>query len=180
MDNIIKKSENINLSGDDIYNIVDGQIKILSYDDLHNIYNIENLLSPYNSVAILYTTTKNLNHWIGLFKVNDNTLEFFDPYGLNIDEELNLEKKLYLRPTDNDNVPHLTDLINNSNYKVIYNNVKLQKFLEHTNTCGRHVGVRLRFKNLPLQQYLKLFKNNKFDPDYIVSSLTLLFSDVIL
>ena len=31
MDNIIKKSENINLSGDDIYNIVDGQIKILSY-----------------------------------------------------------------------------------------------------------------------------------------------------
>ena len=177
MDKVIILSEKVELSDIDILAITKHQTKIITYDKLHNIFDIEEILEPYGSAVILYTTKENFNHWVTLFKVNDTTLEFFDPYGLKVDEELNLEIKENLRPLDDDRIPHLSDILNNSNYKLIYNNFRLQKLLKDHNTCGRWCAVRLRFKYIPLKYFIDLFKKNG---DYIVSSLTLLFSNIIL
>ncbi len=70
-------------------------------------------------------------------------------------------------------LPHLTELLYNSPYQVIYNKVKLQKFKNETNTCGRWCGLRVALRHLNLKQFCSMFLKQKFDPDYYVTALTL-------
>jgi hypothetical protein len=174
IDKIILKSENIDLSGDDILRITDNKCHILTYSDLENVQDLNTLFNPFNAVILLYETKKNFGHWVSLLKINENTIEFFDPYGLAPDEEL----KIIEETTRNINgkiVPHLTQLINESNYKLIYNKQQIQKFLEHVNTCGRYCATRVRFSDVPLRKFIDfLTKNKYYDADFFVSALTLL------
>ena len=170
IDKNILGSENIDLSGADIERITDGKCKIMAYEDLRSISNIEELLNPHNAVIILYQTKANYGHWVSILKY-DNHIEFFDPYGFGVDEELEIIDHLHLR----NQTPHLTHLINNSNYKVIFNDKKLQKFSEHINTCGRWVSLRVRFKDVSLKKFINLMTKNKhYDGDFWVSALTIL------
>ena len=170
IDKNIFGSENIDLSGDDIERITDGKCKIIAYEDLRGFSNIEELLNPHNAVIILYQTKANYGHWVSILKY-DNHIEFFDPYGFGVDEELEIIDHLHLR----NQTPHLTHLINNSNYKIIFNDKKLQKFSEHINTCGRWCSLRVRFKDVSLKKFINLMTKNKhYDGDFWVSALTIL------
>ena len=176
MDKYLLNAENIDLSGNDILDITNNETYIMSYEDLHNINNIDELFKDKDSVTILYQTKKNYGHWVALIKHDDNNIEFFDSYGLNIDEELKYSE-YNLRLHDNNLVPHLSHLLQTSQYNIIHNKIKLQQFVEHVNTCGRHCCVRIKFKKLSLSQYLSLITNNKFyNPDMWVTALTILYS----
>jgi hypothetical protein len=171
----ILKAENFDLSEGDINRITDGRANIMAYEDLERYDNINDILGQYGAVVILYETKKGFGHWVCLFKTGETHLEFFDPYGLNVDEELKIAPEFNLREHNGVLNPHLSVLIAKSNYKVSYNKTKLQKVLEHTNTCGRHVGMRIRFRDVSLPEYIKLITHNKcFDADFWVSALTLL------
>jgi hypothetical protein len=175
IDKQIIKAENIDLSGKDILRITDDKCTVMPYENLENIKSIDEILELWGAVVILYETKKNFGHWVGLFKVNDSTLEFYDPYALNVDEELNFDNDYHKRIHNGVEIPHLTHLLNQSNYRVIYNKVRMQKVLDHVNTCGRHVALRIRMRDVKLKRYQELLMNNAhYDADFFVSALTLL------
>ena len=121
-------------------------------------------------MVLLYETRQNFGHWVCVFKVDKNTIEHFDSYGLKPDEELkfvpeNFRKVNYL------DYPHLTALLYFSKYDVIYNECQLQKYLEDVNTCGRWVTARLAYRMIPQEEFAKFFLEYD-DPDQIVTDLT--------
>jgi hypothetical protein len=174
IDQRVLKAENYELSDEDLMRITDNKTKILLYSDLEQVNDIDEILEPYGCCIILYQLEANVGHWCCVMKHNNQTLEFFDPYGLEIDEELKYSK-YNLRKHNGEVVPHLTALIEKSNYNVNSNKVKLQEFKEHVNTCGRWVGMRIRFKDISIKKFIDLFTDNKcYDGDWFVSAMTLL------
>jgi hypothetical protein len=176
MDKIIQKSEIISLSGEDLLKIAPNT-KILSYTELRSYTSIDQLLSPHEAVIILYELEINVGHWVSLFKKDTNTLEFFDSYGLSVDEELKFAKE-NTRIHKGQELNHLSFLIQNSGYGLIENKVQLQKNLEDINTCGRYAAYRILHRHLPLDVFNKLLTENKhYNPDFWISVATFHLTD---
>lgn len=184
-DKVIRQAESIPLGGDDLLKIVNGKANIHRYSDLHNINTIDELLGEHGATFILYQHTSDFGHWCAIFKssfstssggANDNnTLEFFDPYGITLDSELKFSEENQ-RIHKGNPVKHLTVLVDQSGMKLIQNHVVLQQSLRKVNTCGRHSACRILLRHTDLNTYQKLFKNNNGNADYVVSYLTYLIT----
>lgn len=172
MDRLIKELEQMSLSNQEVMKLIDGKANLIQYPQLAQINNIDEILEPYGACVILFLTKKNYGHWTCLFKVSPNTLEFFDPYGLMIDDELNFKMAEHFRRESNQDYPHLTWLLYNSPYKITYNEHKFQKKLKGVATCGRHTAMRLILRHLSLDQYKEFFDGSGMDPDKLVTILT--------
>jgi hypothetical protein len=173
MEQHIRKLENIDLTGEDIMRMVDGKTNVIEYNDLKNATNLENLFRN-DTLVILYETRKGFGHWVCLIKRGINHVDFFDPYGLKVDEELNIINENHIRQNDEGQVvPHLTSLLQNGGYRVDENLTKLQKFMKDVNTCGRWVVVRILLKHIEQKRFENLFCCNKnADGDWYVSAMT--------
>lgn len=172
MDKLIYKSSKLPFSDSDILELCDNDTKIYKYGELSKLNNIDEAFGLYDNIVILYETKPNYGHWVCLLKTNkQGILEYFDPLAYKLDDILNYIDNDF-KKLSNQNIPHLSRLIYNSGYKVIENKYKIQKEIDDISTCGRHVSMRIILKNYPLNEYLKLFKNNKLNPDEIVTYLT--------
>jgi hypothetical protein len=171
MEYIINELKEYPFSGHDILSACD-DTKIVLYSDIHKFKTLDDLLRPHNSVVILYQLKQNFGHWVLLFKYpNSNTVEFFCSYGIFVDDQLKFINPDFRKKSFQD-FPYLTKLLVDSGYKIVVNNVKLQQKKNDISSCGRHVCSRLIFKNLPLKNYIDIIKNNKYDPDSVVTYLT--------
>lgn len=174
LSNLIKNAEEIELSEDDIRDIVNNKVNVISYENLFNYGSIDEALGPYKALIVLYEVqTHSEGHWSLLYKQN-NILHFFDPLGIPMDEELDLIPNFYKLNNRGKKIPHLTYLVEKSGYKVISNQTKYQKVDKHINTCGRHCCVRLKFRDLNEEQYRKLWKTIPSDKE--VTELTIMYS----
>ena len=63
-------------------------INTMVYNDMIDYGTVDDLLGPIGACAILYSTSPSYGHWTLLRKVDDDTLEFFDSYGDDVDHEL--------------------------------------------------------------------------------------------
>lgn len=154
-----------------------GKVKIIQYNMLKNVKNIDNLFKGgIVGLIILYPSEPQAGHWTLLRIIhcndgsNENTLEFFDPIALSLDVQLKFEYKC---KKDGDcEIPWLSKLISESQYtKVLYNTFPLQN--SKYTTCGRWVALRLRFGNYSLREFANLFRKEK-DSDWYCAALTLL------
>jgi hypothetical protein len=170
MEKVIKSLEADPFSGSDILKICDNETKILKYGDISKFQNIDQLLEPHGNVVILYEIKPNFGHWVCLIK-HDDCIEFFDPYGMRIDEQRKYISD-YFRKKSNQQEPWLTNLLKKDKCVVINNRQKLQKFNNDISTCGRHVAMRIVMRNIGLNKYLNLLTRNKETPDKIVTYLT--------
>lgn len=159
------------LSNHDIVKFFNGQIKILIYPQLAEYNSIDELLSPYGQVIILYLTSENFGHWVALFKIDRNNIEFFDSYSMKPDEELKMIDENIRYDTDQE-IPHLSHLLLKCNYIIHYNDTRLQKMKNDVNTCGRHCITRLACKNLFIDDYIKLINSFGHSPDIMVTYFT--------
>ena len=159
MNNKYSKLLTIPLSNIDIMKSLGKSCRIIEYSELEEYSNIEDLLSkPKDYVIILIETVEqNIGHWICLLRYQ-NTIEFFNSYGKPIDSQKNTlispEKNKEFGQTRN----YLSNLLYNSNYKIVYNKKQLQSFDNLSETCGRWVINRIEChmdRNLSLQQYIK-------------------------
>jgi hypothetical protein len=172
MDEIVFNEEAKLMNGNDIIKITDGKVKLMLYEDLKNVSNLDNILSPYNATILAYESAdRQGGHWVLLMKQkydNYETLEFFDSYGLKPDAEEKFD--IYNK------VPYLTALLKSYKGHVEYNKYPFQQFSQTVNTCGRHVGSRVSFRHLTLDQYIKMFEDNPYNctPDQLVTLITLL------
>jgi hypothetical protein len=172
MDNLIKKLRKKAFSGQDILTVCDDKTKIITYPQLYEYSDIHEVLSPYDNVVILYETKPQYGHWITVLKhPESNTIEFFDSYGLFCDDQLDFISNRF-RKENNEVYPKLSEMLYNSQYKIIYNKTQLQKYRQDISSCGRHVAFRIVMKDTPLHEYVKLLTDNMYDPDTVVTYLT--------
>ena len=160
------------LSNEDILNTIGNRANLISYTTIHKYKNLDQLLGKYGACIILYETKKNYGHWCCIFKLDDDTIEFFDPYSLMPDYQFEFIDNEY-RLKSNQNYPYLTKLMVDSPYNLTYNHYPFQQYKKGINTCGRWCATRLLFRNLSLDDFIKLFgKNRKYSRDFYVTLLT--------
>lgn len=170
MDNIVKRLEGEALSGKDILTICDNETKLIKYNELYNYKSILDVLHPFGSVVILYEIKPCYGHWVCLIK-HKNYIEFFDPYGLFPDDQLEFISEEYRRE-NNEYYPILTKMLYDTKMDTIYNNIQLQEYVKNVSTCGRHVAFRIVNRKIPLKEYIKLVKAKYVDSDEIVTYFT--------
>lgn len=165
--------KSIPLSESDILNLIDDKANVLTYRELEEYDNINDALGNHKALILLYETKPNYGHWTCVFKVGKNKIQFFDSYGLFIDDEMNFVPNIFKETNYND-YRHLSKLLYNSGYKIYYNNYKLQSDStdeQQINTCGRFVAVRLALRDLTEDQFANIFLRFD-DPDLLVTYLT--------
>lgn len=167
---IIKNAEKIELSGEDVNRITGGNAVIMSYTKLGEYDNIDMVFKNKNCLILLYEIRQNFGHWVCLLRKSKlNEIEFFDPYGMCVDCELNYNNDYYRSEG-----PHLSVLLKKSGYKIVVNKKRFQQFKTDVNTCGRHSSLRCKMYNMSLKEYTNfLFNNDCKNPDFWVSCLTL-------
>jgi len=148
------------LGGDELEALLGGKTKILRYKDLLRYTKIEQVLGVEGNAIILYpdsSNDENYGHWTAVFySVNDAgepVIEFFDPYGILVDNELQIAGVSYPN--------YLSYLLARSKYPIEYNNLGFQKLANNIATCGRHVVTRLRHTDLSLNHYMMLLEKYK-------------------
>ena len=171
---LINNAEKVELDGDTMNLLTEGKCRIVAYEELENCQTIDACFKGKEGLIILYQKQNNEGHWCLLFKQNSNTLNFFDPYAYQMDEELKFSD-YNVRKHGGQAVPHLTALIQQSNYNLVQNKTRFQKLSNTINTCGRHVCVRFRMRDYSNAEYTSLFKG--VDADFYVSALTILYSN---
>jgi hypothetical protein len=138
--------------------------KIITYSQLNDMNNIEELLPNDKTFSfMLIEDSPNRGHWVGLSRYGD-IVEFFDSYGGKPDSQLkwnSKEKNVKLGQGKHS----LSRLLDNFNGKVVYNPVKYQEDASDVNTCGRHCTFRILNmkdgKNLEeYYKYMNRLKNN--------------------
>ncbi len=175
MNNRIKQKildqQKISLSNDDVLNLVNHESNLVTYPQIAHFKTLDELMGEYGCCVILFMTKKRYGHWTCLFRVDDNTVEFFDSYGYIPDDEKSFIENNFLKDS-NQKRNYLSELLLQSGYKVIYNEYKLQKKKPGINTCGYHVCVRINNRLIPHKEYIKLIKSSKkYDPDYLVTGI---------
>jgi len=165
------------LTNHEVDNILQGQTKVLTYKQLPQFTDINQLLEPYKNFIILYLWDPSYGHWNCILKHPDR-IEFFDPYGgdHNIPDK-NLDKvNDHVKKITNQDQPYLTKLLYDANMPIEYNNYKFQKLADDIKTCGRHCIVRVLFKDLLLDDYYQfmtyLCEKNNMNYDELVTHIT--------
>lgn len=180
LEEIVKDAEDLYLSGEDVVRLTDYKSKVIRYQDLMFVSSIDEILDVEGSVIILYQKEENSGHFCLLTsRYKEGSLYFFDPYGYDLDEEVKLAD-FQIRHMGGEIIPHLTHLIEKSNYDLIVNKIQYQKFKDHVSTCGRHCITRLNYINLSDTEYNTFInKNSHYDADFWVSVLTVDFHNYL-
>ena len=166
-----KQAEGYSLSDDDIRRLLGGNIKITTYSDLANVRNINELFDSKGRAIIFYPQqNEQSGHWTALIKDGRN-IEFFDPYGEPPDAQKDGISKSKLEQMRMDH-PDLTNLLENSGCRVIFNKIQLQKLANDVQTCGRHCVCRLLYYKQSIQRYRDMIKRSGLTPDEFVVKMT--------
>lgn len=163
-DDLIHRIEEIPLSGDDLLEIAAclGTVrsKYMLYGELVNFRSLAELFgddpssnagvkTPVDSIYILLQIKNqegvgSVGHWVCfIFNRDKHEYYWFDPYGLQITEELSITH-------EPDTILRLT-----SGVTVDQNDVRHQAFSHEVNTCGRHAVLRSVFFHLNNTEYDK-------------------------
>ena len=141
--------------------------KILTYDELSKVKDIEKLLPHHKSYFILLypVISETSGHWVCMTRY-DKTIEYFDSYGLQPDKPLDWGK---FKQT-----PHyLSQLLAKTKLRIHYNTIDFQNKRDYTiSTCGAFCVFRiltLTEMNLDLEKnniMLKTLKETNEEKSY--------------
>ncbi len=145
-------------SNDELYKLMNGNVKIIQYKELQNYNSLSELFKECKNILLLYTTKKNYGHWVCLFK-NKDYIEFFDSYAMKPDEQREYIPQAF-KKKDDEQIPYLTWLLYkySKKYDINYNHHKFQSDNEKISTCGLHCCLRMINKDININDYYKLMK----------------------
>jgi hypothetical protein len=169
----IKELKNIALSDSQILNLVSNDANLILYPDMHKYTSIDQILEPHGAAIILYESKPSYGHWVCVFKVSENEIEYFNSYGDSGNHEGLPDAMLNYIPENfrnksNQNHTYLAKLMCDSKYDLSYNQYHLQSDGPGIKTCGRHVGTRLNNRNMNLDEYYRFLKKycKEFNTDF--------------
>ena len=167
----IKYLETKPLSSDDMLRALGYKCNLITYSEIKNYKNINDILGKYNKCILLYETKKNYGHWTCIYKNHTkNTIFFFDSYGFIIDDQLDFIPKNNKKML-NSNYRYLTNLLYKSKCRIEYNQYQLQKMNPSIATCGRWVIARLAYIELSVDEFYYNFEDIK-NKDFYITVLT--------
>jgi len=105
--NDVRRLKDIALSDKDVMKLVEGRAKVVLYSDLHKFKSLDQLLKPYGSVFLLFEWQPGSGHWVAINRLDNDSIEFFDPYGVYMDDELKWVPSDF-RKKSFQNYPYLT------------------------------------------------------------------------
>jgi len=139
--------------------------RFLPYEEMSKITSIDQLLPK---TLILYQLDK-IGHFCGLMSLNNGNIQFFDPFGLYPDDQLDLVNPKYHHYMKSP-MKYLLSLMEKSQRPVVYNEYRLQS--RTTSVCGAWVALRLTYPNLTSDEFAQPFlPYKKVMRDMIVSEL---------
>jgi hypothetical protein len=153
------------LSNTDINDILQPDTNILTYPELRGHNRIDTIFDSLGRCILLYPLeAENNGHWVCLWK-KDNVINYFDPYGLPIEEPkewISQNRNVMMGQGFN----YLTELLKKSGCEVYYNTFSYQKMDNDTATCGKWCVARLVCKDMTARQfYNTVMKFKKGSPD---------------
>jgi hypothetical protein len=163
------------LSTKDVYKLMEGKTKILTYPQLKKFSNLDTLLVPYDNVIILYLTKERFGHYCCVARRNGKIC-FFDSYGgdKKPDEQLDFINPQFRLKSDQ-GYPYLTKLLYEAPEPVEYNEYIYQAKGPSIATCGRHCVCFIK-SGLDIDGYNKyinkLSKKYNMNFDELVTYLT--------
>lgn len=173
---VLKQYEDIALTDKAIFDILNGKFQLVLYPQLIYYASIDEVLGPHGACVLLFEAKENYGHWCCLWKLNKNTVSFFNSYGGYPDDSLKYIPEHFAKISNQD-VPYLSILLNKSPYKLTYNEYDYQKHSPKIRTCGRHVCVRLICRKMTDDEYhdyiMYFTKKYNIDPDEMVTLLTI-------
>lgn len=184
------------LSTADIFDIAKMTCNVLKYPDLKYMNNLNDLfeesssdyrlLRPqydfdHNTCILLYMSRPNFGHWcsitrkVDLDSGTDLRIDFLDPYGTIIDDQLDYIKKDF-RDESDQNKAYLCKLLSDFNGDVHYNSIQLQKLDGKSSTCGRYAALFLKYNQIPVERFAELLKKaskkSNISVDDLVTAMT--------
>lgn len=154
---VIDKYKDIALSDSELSQLMHGQANIVRYRDIKNYKTVQQLLEPYNVCFILYEWKEHYGHWCVLIR-HDNLIEFFDPYSGFPDSEIHQIPEPFRTESGQDEKA-LSKLLIKYTGELSYNEYQFQKLDQNVKDCGRWCVIRGLLKDLPLEDFKKLFLN---------------------
>lgn len=172
MDAEVRKMAKLPWSDANIKSICKGKVNVMTVKAAVQKGSIDEVFGPHGAAVLLFETEPDYGHWVALIRVDDDTVEWFDSYGIEPNGELKMIPRDFAKESKQD-APYLTDMIEKGGYTtVLWNQTPLQKHGEDVSTCGRWASLRVAFKHLALEDFIRLFLRQKQPPDMIVSYLT--------
>ena len=112
--------------------------RLVLYDELKN-KKIEKLLQKHKSyIILLYPVISEMNgHWYCLTRFN-STIEYFSSYGTVPDVEFNWPTSKF-----QDHPRYLSEILNKSKLRVVYNDIAFQSMKNGISTCGAYTVFRI-------------------------------------
>jgi hypothetical protein len=163
------------LSDSDMRLLLGRSTSIITYPKLAYAHDIDDVLDINGRMVLLYLTkSMSAGHWTGVFKRNENEIEFFDPYGGAIDEQFKWipdQVEEALGQTSR----HLSRLLSQASedgYKVRSNPYQFQAMKRGVNSCGRWVAARMLHPELSIHEFKQLVDNSGVSPDTFVTVVT--------
>lgn len=146
------------LSDQQVSTIAGIPLPVYTHRMLRKINDIQELFH-YPAILLLYEVKPRKGHWTCLiFHKDTKIIEFFDPYGMKPDaQERFIPRNFWL----NSFLRRLLFkfAVSHPEWRIEYNEVPLQSWDKNISTCGRWVGVRIFFRNLPLADFQKYFSS---------------------
>lgn len=171
----------------DLMYMLGDAIKIVVYDQIKNFKTLDELLSPFGAVIILYpnpshtASDSKVGHWCTLFQSpGTNVIQFFDSYGCFLDDKVKNfnENDTRVRMHQKTKIePALIELILASPYAdtTNWNDYPFQSTTTSTASCGLWCVCRLKFNHLDEEGFKALFldapKKAGREPDDLVAEL---------
>ena len=161
------------ISNFDILDKLHGRTRIIFYEDLNNVSDVNQLLDL-GSVVILYKSKPDYGHWTALLRTPEG-IEFFDSYGQTVDEAKNRIDSKFLKKTNQyrNILAELLYIASISGIPIHYNEHQFQERSKSIATCGKHVVLRILRQDLTTDEYNKLMKSvsreYNLTPDEIVN-----------
>lgn len=165
------------LSTLDILNIVGEPFYVLQANFIEKIKDINKVFIN-NKCLIIYHNidefgNNKIGHWCCMKKINDNRIDFLDPYGDFIDSQqaiikpqngkfFSIRKMLYKW------------VFQNKNNVVHYNDKQIQEFKKNVNTCGRYCALFMKY-DVNVEDFIDVlshYKNAGYNIDQLVTLLT--------
>jgi hypothetical protein len=145
----IEKAQSIQLTDLDIRHYCYDECNVVSYTQLDRYRNLDEMLGEHGACAFLFETAReaggtHVGHWCCFTRRTDDTVEFFDSYGLRPDAELGFVSPEFKEHYDENG--QLTRLIESSATKerVVYNRTALQGHSKKIDTCGNNKALLIR------------------------------------
>ena len=182
LDNIIHKSIGFSLNSEDLMEICDNETIIVPYSKLADVNDLSEILDEFDNFIVFYeTTSKRVGHYACvIYHRNKKILEFFDSYGQSDATLLGYSRTSYNYSRGEMTLSYLMQqFCTNNGVRQVVNSIQLQSAdFEDVSTCGRYCGIRIRFRYLEINDFIKMLRGSRNDPDYLVTLMTFLYHDL--